>query len=102
MALDFTKIKDEPGSAIIMLHDGTTRGQREFERLAAQIQKRTKKQLVLLSVKDSVGHSIVSFYGLRGTKFVLIVRDDDQLHHHWTDGNIFDPSEIAYSAEQAG
>ncbi len=102
MALDFTTIKDQPGAAIIMLHDGTEQGEEEFKRLATELATKTNKQIILISSAENIGHSIIDFYDLRGSKFVLIVRDDDQLHHVWSDGERFDPSQIAYTAEQTG
>ena len=102
MALDFTTIKDEPGSAIFMLHAGTEMDKSDFERLAADVRTRTRKQIILLPVNETIGRSIIEFYQLRGTHFILIVRDDDQLHHVWSDGERFDASHIAYTAEQAG
>lgn len=102
MALDFTKIKDEPGAAVFLLHDGTELGEREFTQLAEDVRRRCKKQIIILSADETVGHSIIDFYNLRGSKFVLIVRDDDQLHHALTDGDRFDAAQIAYIADQAG
>lgn len=102
MGLDFTNIKDEPGSAIYLIHDGTEQDKQNFIRLSEDIARRTKKQLVLMSAKDKNGSDIVKFYSLRGTHFVLVVRDDDQLHHVWSDGERFDASQIAYTADQAG
>ena len=102
MALDFTKLKDQHGAAIFLIHDGTERVKEEFETLAADIGRRTKKQIIELNVREAPGSEIVKFYGLRGSRFVLIVRDDDQLHHVWSDGERFDASHIAYTAEQAG
>lgn len=102
MGLDFTTIHDMPGSAIYFIHDSTDRVRLEFERLMDEVSRRTKKQLVLLSSKEKNGADVVRFYNLHGTKFVLVVRDDDQLHHVWSDGERFDASQIAYTAEQAG
>jgi hypothetical protein len=102
MSLDFTTIKDQAGSAIFFMHDGTERSEASFRRLMEDVQKRTKKQCLLFSAKDENGTKIIRFYSLRGTNFVIIVRDDDQLHHVWSDGEQFDASKIAYTAEQAG
>ncbi len=103
MALDFTKIKDQPGAAIIFIHDGTPGDEQDMQTLAEAVRGRTEKQIIIMSAKDSIAISIISFYQLRGTHFVLIVRDDDQLHHSWSNGDRFDdPSQIAYLAEQAG
>lgn len=102
MALDFTQIKDEPGAAVFLLHDGTVQGEQEFIQLRESVRQKTKKQVVVLSADEGPGRAIVDFYDLRGSKFALVVRDDDQLHHTWTDGDRFDPSQIAYIAEQAG
>jgi hypothetical protein len=102
MALDFTQIKDQPGSAIFLLHDGSEQDAGAMQRLAQDIASKTQKQIILLSSDETIGHSIIDFYQLKGSHFILIVRDDDQLHHVWSDGEYFDPSQIAYIADQAG
>lgn len=102
MGLDFTGIKDEHGAAIFILHDGTEQGKNDFLRLAEEVKKHTTKQVIFLSAKDEIGSKIVRFYALKGTKFVLVVRDDDQIHGMWSDGELFNPNTIAYTAEQAG
>lgn len=102
MALDFTQIKDQPGAAIFLIYDGTEQDLASMVILVEAIRSKTEKQVIIISAKDTVGISIIQFYGLRGTHFVLIVRDDDQLHHVWSDGELFDASTIAYIADQAG
>lgn len=102
MGLDFTGIKDHDGSAIYLIHDGSEENKLDFEKLSEDLKNRSKKQVILLSTNSKDGNKIINFYQLRGTKFVLIVRDDDQLHHVWSDGELFDASKIAYTAEQAG
>ena len=102
MGLDFTHIKDHPGSAIFFLHDGSSRDEAVMTRLADDVKSRTKKQVIILSATSKQGHEIIRFYGLRGRRFALVVRDDDQLHHVWTDQEIYDASVIAFTAEQAG
>ena len=102
MALDFTNIKDQPGAAIFMLHDGSEQNEQRLSRLMHDVMRRTKKQCIVLSGKTHPGSDIINFYSLKGSHFVLIVRDDDQLHHVWSDGERLDASTIAYSAEQAG
>lgn len=102
MGLDFTNIKDHHGSAIYLIHDGSEKNRMEFEELAEDLKRRSKKQVVLMSADDQNGDNIIKFYQLKGSGFVLVVRDDDQLHHVWSDGELFDASKIAYTAEQAG
>jgi hypothetical protein len=102
MALDFTQIKDQPGAAIFFMHDGTEQDRVSMLELVDAVRSKTNKQAILLSAKDTIGMAISQFYGLRGTHYVLVVRDDDQLHHVWSDGELFDPSTIAYIADQAG
>lgn len=102
MGLDFTSIKDQPGSAIYLIYDGTQVDEVKFKLLAEDISNRTDKQIVSMSIKDENAAKIISFYQLRGTHFAIIVRDDDQLHHVWSDGELFDAAQIAYFANQAG
>lgn len=102
MGLSFTNIKDHPGAAVYFIHDGTQRGEQEFVRLKDDVSKRTRKQCVLINADSTEGRAIIDFYDLRGSKFVLIVRDNDQLHHVWSDGERFNASQIAYTAERAG
>lgn len=102
MGLDFTTIKDQIGSAIFLIHDGTDRDKEKFNQLAESLRTRSNKQIIVMSSDENNAQKIVSFYKLRGTHFVLIVRDDDQLHHVWFDGDNFDASQILYIAEQAG
>lgn len=74
-----------------------------FEKLMADVASRTKKQTVLMSEDEDNGSEIVKFYQLRGLGgFVLIVRDDDQLHQSWNGRDRLDPATIAYVAERAG
>lgn len=102
MGLDFTSTKDEPGASIYFIHDGTEPDADNFARLIDDVSHRTKKQCILMSIKDKDAAKIIAFYQLKGSHFVLIIRDDDSLHHVWSDGERFDPSQIAYVAEQAG
>lgn len=102
MALDFTKIKDHPGSAIYLIHSRLQTDKQKFESLAADLGSKTKKQIILIPSDSQEAREIIKFYQLRGTNFVIIVRDDDQLHKVWSDGERFDAAQIAYSAEQAG
>ena len=102
MGLDFTTIKDKPGSAIYLIHDGTQVDEMKFKVLADDMSKRTDKQVVTMSMNDENASKVINFYQLRGTHFVIIVRDDDQLHHVWSDGELFDAAQIAYFANQAG
>lgn len=102
MGLDFTRIKDHSGSAIFLLHDGSSRDETIMTKLAEDVKSRTKKQVIVLASTSHEGQEIVRFYSLRGRRFALIVRDDDQLHHAWADQEVYDTSAIAYTAEQAG
>jgi hypothetical protein len=102
MGLDFTNIKDEPGAAIFFLHDGTVQDKQQMKQLAVEVNTRSKKQVIVTSSKDTIGRSIIDFFDLKGSHFILIVRDDDQLYHVWSDGERFDPAEVTYIAEQAG
>lgn len=102
MGLDFTTIKDQPGSAIYIIYDGTEVDKQKFEMLTKDLSERTKLQIVFMSIDDPNATEIIKFYQLKGSHFVLIVRDDDQLHHVWSDGENFDASIIAYTANQAG
>lgn len=102
MGLEFTGIKDHHGSAIFLLHDGSSRDESVMSKLANDIKTRTKKQVIVLSSASHEGQEIVRFYGLHGKRFALIVRDDDQLHNSWADQEVYDASVIAYTAEQAG
>lgn len=104
MGLEFTSIPDREGAAIYFICDGTPQGEQElrtiYDELATQ---HLRAQLVW--VGDTRSHDarkIIDFYDLKGSKFVLIVRDNDQLHHVWSDGERFDPARIAYVARQAG
>jgi hypothetical protein len=102
MALDFTQIKDEPGAAIFLVHDGTSQDEAAMKRLADDLRGRTSKQIILLSAQETTGRSVLEFYGLAQGRYVLIVRDNDELHQSWAAGDNFDPSQIAYSADQVG
>ncbi len=102
MALDFTGIRDERGAAIIFMHDGSPQDQEFMQDLIDEVAERSEKQCILLDIKSNEGRQIVDFYDLRGTHMVIIVRDDDQLHKVWSDGERFDSAQIAYVAERAG
>lgn len=102
MALDFTGIRDERGAAIYFLHDDTPIGEHAFKKLMAGVKEQCENQCVMMSIKDQAARKIVDFYDLKGTQIVIIVRDDDQLHHVWSDGERFDADRIAYSARRAG
>lgn len=86
MGLDFTSIADRHGAATYIIHDGTLSQQRAAERLAEDLAKYAPKhQVSVLSAKSQDGERVVSFYALSRMSFphVLVVRDDDQLAHHW-------------------
>jgi hypothetical protein len=100
MGLDFTNIKDDPGAAIFILHDGTEQDEKEMKELGIDLNVKTKKQVIVTSATDTVGRNIIDFYHLSGSHFVLIVLEDDELYHVWSDGERFDPAEIMYFAEQ--
>ena len=102
MALDFSGVRDEPGSAIYFMHDGTPDGEKWMAGLMTEVMEHTKKQCVMFDIKGPEGRKIVDFYDLRGTHMVVIIRDDDQLHKVWADGERFDAGQIAYVAERAG
>ncbi len=102
MGLEFTTIKDMPGAAIYFISDGTEVDKKMFHQLAADVSSRSKLQCIVLEIKDKNAAAILDFYDLRGTHFVIIVRDNDELHHVWSDGERFDASQILYYAEQAG
>ena len=103
MALDFTKIKDQPGPAIIFIHDGTKEDELTMQRTAEEVRKLCDQQIIILSAKDSIAISIIDFYDLVGTHFVLIVRDNDQLHAHMANGDNLEAAEkIAHLANQVG
>jgi hypothetical protein len=102
MGLDFTNIKDTEGAAVYVIHNGTTQSQATMERLVTEIKAGTNKQVLLFSARDGNGAKIINFYQLTGSEFVIIVRDDDQLHHVWSGGERFDASMITYYANQVG
>lgn len=102
MGLEFTTIKDAPGAAIYFISDGTEADGKIFSQLAADVSSRSKLQCIVLNVKDKNAGAILDFYDLKGTHFVIIVRDNDELHHVWSDGERFDVGQIVYFAEQAG
>lgn len=102
MALEFTGIRDEKGAAAYFIHDGSPDSEARMNKLMKAVEEQTKIPCILLSLNEQTGQKLVSLYDLRGTHMVVIVRDDDQLHHVWSDGDHFDPGRIAYSAERAG
>ena len=89
------------GDAIYVIHDGTERDRHMMEQLISHLDRRTKKQIILLSAREGEGRDIIHHFHLRGTHFVLILTRDKELHHMWTDGDLFDAAHIAYLAEQA-
>jgi hypothetical protein len=96
-----SQIPSIEGNAIYVIYDGTERDKSVMEQLVSHLERRTRKQLFLLSARDDLGRQIVHYFHLRGTHFVLIITSHKQLHHMWTDGDLFDAAHIAYLAEQA-
>jgi hypothetical protein len=101
MGPDRNSAVDLQGDAIYFIYDGTERDKSIMERLLSHLERRTRKQLVLVSARDHEGQRIIQHFHLHGTRFVLIIRKDLALHHMWTDGDHFDAPHIAYMAEQA-
>ena len=102
MGLDFTGIQDEHGAAVFYIHDGSHKDETAFRTLAAEVSQRHTAQTTILSCDDTVAQKIIQFYALRGTHFVLIIRDDDQLYKVWSDGERFDAGQIVYALQQVG
>ncbi len=103
MGLDFTSIKDRHGAAVYIIHSGNVLEQRAAERLAADLAKRAPKhQIEVLSAKSKDGESIVAFYSLNRMSFphVLVVRDDDQLAHHWYGQSLPTAEQMAFSLQR--
>jgi hypothetical protein len=89
------------GDAIYLIYDGTERDKAIMEQLLSHLERRTRKELKLLSARDLEGQRIIQHYHLHGTRFVIIIRSNLELHHVWADGDHFDATHIAYLAEQA-
>lgn len=89
------------GDAIYLIYDGTERDKRVMELILTHLERRTRKSLFLVSAREPEGMRIIQHFHLRGTRFVLIIRRNLELHHMWTDGDHFDAAHIAYMAEQA-
>lgn len=102
MGLDFLSIKDLHGVAIFLIHDGTRLSAQRMEHLADTIKRHTRKQVIVLSVKDHDAMKLIDFYDLQGHNLALLIRDDDQLHQVWHDKEIPSGDQIAYLAEQTG
>ncbi len=85
MGLDFTNIADNDGAALYILHTRNTRETERFERLAADISKETRHQVVLLDVDTQDGEQVRDFYDITHDQLpaVLIVRDDDSIAYQW-------------------
>jgi hypothetical protein len=92
---------DLQGNAIYAVYDGTERDKHIMELLLSHLERRTRKQLFLVSARDLEGQKIIRHFRLQGTHFVLIINKNLGLHHMWTDGDQFDAPHIAYMAEQA-
>lgn len=102
MGLDFTNIKDKPGSAVFIIHDGHVQTEANMRRLSEELTKHTDNQIVVLSIKDESARQIIDFYDLKGMNLVLIVGDDDQLHEVWADHEIPAADVIGYTVERMG
>ena len=88
------------GNAVYLIYDGTERDKHIMELLMTHLERRTRKNLFLVSAREQEGMSIIHHYHLHGSRFVLIVRQNLELHHMWTEGDLFDAAHIAYTAEQ--
>lgn len=102
MGLEFTQIKDNQGAAVYVIHDGLTRSEQKMKRMADEIQKYTSKQVVSLSTHDVDAIKIIDFYDLHQGNQVLIVRDNDELLHMWTENELPGADEIGFMANQVG
>lgn len=102
MGLDFTDIKDQPGAAVYLIHDGSMTSQGNMERLAQAVSGATSKQVLVIAADDTTGRQILEFYGLTAKNYVIIVRDDDQLFQSWNETELPNADQIAYAVEQIG
>lgn len=103
MNLDFLSSSERRGVTIILISDGTERGRMKLERLQAEIERRTRKNILKFSMREIEAKKLVEHFHLRGSQFVLLVKNSDHhLHHVWHDDEHLDASHIIHMAEQAG
>lgn len=102
MGLDFSGIADQHGAAVYLIDDGTTIGGRRMESLANDLQKLTQNQVVHMSGTSDEARKIIDFYDLQSTECILIIRDNDQIHHMWQHGDHATAEMIAQSVNQIG
>lgn len=103
MDLGFLNITERRGTTIILINDGTERGRMKFERLHTEVDRRTRSNILVFSIRDVEAKKLIEHYHLRGTHFVLLIRNNDHhLHNVWHDDEHLDASHIAHIAEQAG
>ena len=103
MSLDTMKnIEDKPGVAIYVVHDGSPRSQDEMKNYGLEILQHTDKQLLLIDGSSVDGRDILEFYTIKALPAVLLVRDDDELHHSWAGTDLPQAAQVAYIAEQVG
>jgi hypothetical protein len=101
MALDLTHTKERPGPVIYFISDGTESGEIKLKTVLEELLQLTQHQCIWLGdVRSHDAAQVIDFYDLVGSEFVVIVREDDQLHHVWSNGEIIDASTIAYHANQ--
>lgn len=102
MGLEFTTIKDRHGVSIFIISDEMSRNVTKMRRLAEDVSRHTAKQVIMLTTGQEDARKIADFYDLQAGTMVLLVRDDDQLHHIWYEQQIPRAEQIAHMANQIG
>lgn len=100
MGLDFTRISDQQGPGIYMIHNGTVTQARAVEGLAKELSNRQKaKQVVVLSACDHDTQQILDFYDLSisACPHILVVADDDQVLYSWSGSHLPTIDHISYA-----
>lgn len=102
MALDFTDIPDEKGAAVYFIHSGITRSEAKMQRLMEEVAERSDKQLVLLDGTRGDGARVIDLYDLQRTEHILVVADNDQLLHFWSEHDRVSADQILFYLNRAG
>ena len=100
MALSFLDLPDKHGVCIIILTGHNNYDKKRAAVIHDYVAKKTHNQILSIDSDSDSGRKLVSFYSLpKGAMpMVLLIRDNDQLAHHWYNDQLRDLGEITYQA----
>ena len=104
MGLEFTAHPDRQGPAVYLISDGSSQSTEVLQQLAEEVDTSLpdESQVVLLDGSEREAVEITDFYDIQTLPAILIVMDDDQIHHGWYGHELPAADRVLYMMGQAG